>query len=139
MPGTQYLNPAEMGPSQGLYSQIVLHEASGQAYISGQVAIDRDGDFIGLGDVEAQTTQILANIGAALESLGEDWSSVIKLTTYLVSAEGIPGFAAARRRHFDAVYPGGLYPAHTLSIVTALSAPHHLVELEAVVSHSGAR
>lgn len=139
MAGTEYLNPAEMGPSQGLYSQIVLHAASGQAFLSGQVAIDSTGDFVGEGDFEAQTEQIFANIGTALASLGEDWSSVIKLTTFLTSADGLPGFAAARRRLFDSVYPDGLYPAHTLMIVSALSAPHHLVELEAVVSHSGSR
>lgn len=139
MAGTEYLNPAEMGPSQGLYSQIVLHQASGQAYISGQVAIDSSGQFVGEGDVEAQTEQIFANIGAALSSLGEDWSSVIKLTTFLTSSDGLPGFAAARRRLFDSVYPDGRYPGHTLMVVTALSAPHHLVELEAVVSHSGTR
>lgn len=139
MPGTKYLNPAEMGPSQGLYSQIILHEASNQAWISGQVSIDSDGAFVGEGDFEAQTEQIFKNIGAALEHLGEDWSSVIKLTTYLTSADGLPGFAAARRRLFDAVYPDGLYPGHTLIVVPALSQPQHLVELEAVVSHSGGR
>lgn len=137
MAGTQYLNPTELGPSQGLYSQIVIHQASGQAYLSGQVAIDSRGDFVGEGDAEAQTEQIFANIGAALASLGEDWSSIIKLTTYLTSADQLPAFAAARRRVFDTFYPDGKYPGHTLVVVPALSAPHHLVELEAIISHAG--
>lgn len=136
MPGTEVQNPAQMGPSQGLYSQIVRHKQSGQAFISGQVAIDADGTFVGEGDAGKQTEQIFRNIGAALESLGEDWSSVIKITTYLTSAGDFPAFAATRKRLFESFYPEGRYPAHTLLVVSALSAPHHLVELEAVVSNS---
>ena len=133
----EFVNPAEMGPSQGLYSQIVIHKEAHVAYISGQVSIDENGDFVGEGDYEKQTEQILNNIGKALDYLGEGWASVLKLTTFLTSEEGLPGFGAARRRLFDTEFPTGAFPAHTLMIVAGLSQPHHLVELEAVVAYSG--
>ncbi|TAM66946.1 MAG: RidA family protein [Microbacteriaceae bacterium] len=137
MAGIRHVNPPEMGPPLGLYSQIVIHEASCQAFVAGQVAIDSSGEFIGQGDVGLQTEQILKNIGAALASLGEDWSSVISLTTYLTSAEDFPEFARTRKRLFASYFPDAAFPAHTLLVVSALSAPHHLVELDAVVSYSG--
>jgi enamine deaminase RidA (YjgF/YER057c/UK114 family) len=136
MAGTQFLNPPEMGPSQGLYSQIVHHQPSSLAFVSGQVAIDEGGTFVGEGDVAAQTEQIFKNIGAALASLGEEWASVLKLTTYLTSADHFPAFAATRKRLFQSYYPDGRFPGHTLLVVSALSAPLHLVEVEAIVAHS---
>jgi 2-iminobutanoate/2-iminopropanoate deaminase len=139
MAGTQFLNPPEMGPSQGLYSQIVHHPESSLAFVSGQVSIDSSGTFVGEGDVARQTEQIFKNIGAALASLGEEWTSVLKLTTYLTSSDDFPAFAATRKRLFESYYPDGRYPSHTLLVVSALSAPHHLVELEAVVAHSTSR
>jgi enamine deaminase RidA (YjgF/YER057c/UK114 family) len=89
---------------------------------------------VGEGDVEGQTTQILHNVGQALEFLGQDWGSLVKLTTYLTSVDHYPAFAKARAAWFDAHYPDGRYPTHTLLVVEALSAPHHLVELEAVIA-----
>lgn len=128
------VNPPAMGPSQGLYSQIVTMPEIGLAFVSGQVSIDRDGTFVGEGDPKAQTTQILRNIGAALEHYGRDWGSLVKLTTYLTSAEHYPAFAAARGEFFAEHFPDGDFPGHTLLVVDALSAPQHLVELEAVIA-----
>jgi 2-iminobutanoate/2-iminopropanoate deaminase len=136
MAGTQFLNPPEMGPSQGLYSQIVHHHESSLAFVSGQVAIDSEGMFVGEGDVAQQTEQIFKNIGAALASLGEEWASVLKLTTYLTSFDDFPAFATTRKRLFESYYPDGRFPGHTLLVVSALSAPLHLVEVEAIVAHS---
>jgi enamine deaminase RidA (YjgF/YER057c/UK114 family) len=108
--------------------------SAGLAFVSGQVSIGPDGVFVGEGDVELQTGQILHNIGMALEHLGQPWESLVKLTTYLTSKDDYPKFAKARRAFFDTHYPGGRYPTHTLLVVDALSAPQHLVELEAVIA-----
>lgn len=131
------VNPPAMGPSQGLYSQVVTAPAAGLAFVSGQVSIDRDGNFVGEGDPGAQTTQILRNIGAALQHFGRSWESLVKLTTYLTSADYYPAFATARSAFFAEHYPDGDFPGHTLLVVDALSAPHHLVELEAILAVDG--
>lgn len=130
------LNPPEMSPHLGLFSHIVCHKQSGLAFISGQIAIDKSGAFIGKGDAAKQIEQVFKNIESALSSLGEDWRSVISLTTYLASSDYLPAFKETRKRLFDSFYLDGEYPAHTLLVVAALSSPDHLVEIEAVVSHS---
>lgn len=126
------INPDAMGPSQGLYSQIVV--TGSLAFVAGQVSIDKDGSFLGRGDAYIQTKQILLNLDAAIMSLGETWGSVVRLTTYLTSETYIPDFGKARKELFDRVYSAGDYPAHTLMVVKALSAPDHLVELDAVIA-----
>lgn len=130
----EHLNPTAMGPSQGLYTQLIHVRSGGLVFVSGQVAIAPDGTFVGEGDAAEQTRQILANIDAALAHLGQGWGSVIKLTTYLTSSDDYPAFARARQEHFDLHFPDGGYPTHTLLVVQALSAPHHLVELEAIIA-----
>jgi len=42
-------------------------QASGQAFVAGQVAIDSHGIFVGEGDISGQTEQVFANIAAGLE------------------------------------------------------------------------
>jgi 2-iminobutanoate/2-iminopropanoate deaminase len=129
------LNPPEMSPHLSPFSHIVCHEMSGLAFLSGQTAVDPAGTLIGEGDAGKQSEQVFKNIGFALESLGEDWSSIISLTTYLTSYEHMPAFRETRTRLFNSYFPDGKYPAHTLLLVAGLGSPEHLVEIEAVVSH----
>jgi 2-iminobutanoate/2-iminopropanoate deaminase len=131
------LNPPEMSPHLSPFSHIVCHEKSGLAFLSGQTAVDPAGTLIGEGDAAKQTEQVFKNIGLALENLGEDWSSVISLTTYLTSYDHMPAFRETRTRLFDSYFPDGEYPAHTLLLVAGLGSREHLIEIEAVISHSG--
>lgn len=128
------LNPSGLGPSQGLYSQVVEVPHLGLAWVSGQVSIDSQGEFVGLDDPELQTTQILRNIEVALDHFGQGWDDVVKLTTYLTASEDYAAFARARKEFFRTRFrePSN-YPAHTLLVVSALSAAHHRVELEAII------
>lgn len=130
------LNPAQMSPHTSPFSHIVCHEQSGLAFLSGQTAVDREGSLVGEGDAARQTEQVFRNIGTALEYLGEDWSSVLSLTTYLTSYEHMQGFREARTRLFASYFPDGGHPAHTLLVVAGLGSPQHLVEIEAVIAHS---
>jgi 2-iminobutanoate/2-iminopropanoate deaminase len=130
-------NPSEMSPPLGLYSQVVRHERSGLAFIAGQVATDMHGVVVGSGDVMEQTRQTFRNIEGALNSLGCDWSSVIRFTTYITDRAYSTGFSQARKELFESAYPNGNYPAHTLMIVAGLSAESHLVEIDTVVGLGG--
>jgi enamine deaminase RidA (YjgF/YER057c/UK114 family) len=123
-------DPEAACPPLGMYSQVA--EAAGIVYLSGQVANDRSGGFIGAGDAEAQTRQVFANIGVLLREAGTGWGSVVRLTTYLTSVEHFPAFARVRKELFAEIYPDGRYPAHTLLVVAALSHPDHLVEIDTV-------
>lgn len=135
MTEAQRLNPVQMGPPLGSYSQISLHKTSGQAHFAGQVATDADGNFVGEGDISLQTEQIFANIAAGLKSIGAQWSSVIKLTTYLVRQEDFPAFVTTLRSLMSAYYPSGEFPSHTLVYVSALTSSQYLLEVEATVAY----
>jgi enamine deaminase RidA (YjgF/YER057c/UK114 family) len=112
------------------YSQVVKATGSTTVYVAGQVALDAQGNLIGDGDLAAQTTQVMRNVGAALESAGATFADVVKITTYVVGYEPAHRavIAAARRPFLPADTP----PASTLVGVSALADPGWLVEIEAV-------
>ena len=39
-------------------------------HLKGQVALDRDGNIVGAGDIRAQTTQVLDNMQTVLAGIG---------------------------------------------------------------------
>lgn len=63
------------------YSQAV--EANGMLFVSGQVAIDPQTGKMTEGDVEAQTRQVLNNIGNILKAAGYTYGDVVKATCLL--------------------------------------------------------
>lgn len=69
--------PAAIGP----YSQAV--EAGGMLFISGQIPLDPQTMKIVEGNIQEQTEQVLANIGAILNEAGYTFSDVVKSTCLL--------------------------------------------------------
>lgn len=69
----------------GHYSQAIVY--NGIVYVSGQLPIDpRTGERL-LGPIDAQTRQVLTNIGAILKASGSDMSRVLKMTIYIADIE----------------------------------------------------
>ncbi len=68
--------PKAIGP----YSQAV--EINGMLFISGQIPVNPQTGNIPEG-IEAQTEQVLKNIGAVLKEAGYDYSNVVKSTCFL--------------------------------------------------------
>ena len=59
-------------------------------------------------------------------------ADVVRLQTFLVSADDIPAFMKARQELFPAYFPTGLYPPNTLLVVSRLVRPELRVEVEAM-------
>lgn len=112
------------------YSQVVVASGTRTIYISGQVALDEQGAIVGAGDLSAQTTQVMKNIGLALTAANARFSDVVKITTYVVGyrPEHRAIIGKARSPFFQDMLP----PASTLVGVSALAAPEWLIEIEAV-------
>ena len=108
----------------GLYSQAV--KSNGFLFISGQVALDRNGSVVGK-DVETQTDQVMRNIKAVLDTAGCTFDDVIKISIFLVNLEDRPKFHEVRKRYFTRGQP-----ASTLLVVKSLANKDYLVEVEAV-------
>ena len=112
------------------YTQVVTARGTRTVYISGQVAIDAQGELVGGDDLGAQTEQVMLNLELALAAAGASFEQVVKIVTYVVDyeSENRATIAAVRDRHLPTDKP----PASTLVGVTALAAPDYLIEIEAI-------
>ena len=97
---------------------------------SGQVSVDEEGRIVGEGDLAAQTTQVMQNLGLALKAAGATYANIVKITTFVVNykPELRPIIGKARSAFFEGMEP----PASTLVGVSALAAPEWLIEIEAI-------
>ena len=111
------------------YSHVV--SASGKMiFVAGQISVDKSGNIVGLGDLRAQTVQVLENVKAALAAAGATFADVVKQNTYVVNlnAEALPIIREVRGQYFPSDNP----PASTLVGVTALAMDGLLIEVEVV-------
>ena len=101
-------------------------------FISGQVALDNEGNLVGPGDCEAQTRHIMSRIQTIAEAAGATMRDVVKITTFLTDLAGYPDFSRARAETFP-----NSPPASSTVIVAGLVRPEFLVEVEAIVHLPG--
>jgi reactive intermediate/imine deaminase len=120
-------NPPTLSKPTG-YTHIV--EVTGPAktvYISGQIAFDKDGQIVGVGDMKAQAEQVFRNLQAALDAAGAKFSDVVKMNTYITDMDKAPAVREVRARYF-----GETTPASTLVQVVHLARPELMLEIEVV-------
>jgi|SRR5215207_4652548 len=123
----RFLSPETMPPPFG-YSQVVDAPASRIVYLAGQVPLDRNGELVGPGDVEAQTRQVFDNLTAGLQAAGVSWNEVVKLSYFVVDIGKAPQMRAIRDEYINTESP----PASTLVEVSRLFREDVLIEIEAV-------
>jgi reactive intermediate/imine deaminase len=100
--------------------------------VSGQAAIDEEGQIVGVGDFEAQAEQAFANLRRTLEAAGSSLTKIIKVTIYLTDMSNFPKIVELRGRHFTQPWP-----ADTIVGVTALALPELEIEIEAIALAEG--
>jgi len=115
--------PAPVGP----YSQAVVH--GGLVYASGQVAIDPVANTLVVGEIEAQTEQVLANLGEVLKAAGSSLDRVLRATVYLTDLSLFPRVNAVYARHMG----GDPKPARATVQVAALPLGAQ-VEIDAIAA-----
>ena len=125
-------NPSELGTPPG-YSQIVEVRAGRMIFISGQTALDRDGNLVGKSNFAVQATQVFQNLSVALQERGCDPSNLVKLTVFLTDMNHLGSYREARNRFFASVAPPAA-PAVTLIEVSKLYGPDFLIEIEAIAA-----
>ena len=124
----EYINPPAISTPMG-YTHVVSTRGQRTIYISGQVAMDRNGNLVGAGDLHAQATQVFENLKNALAAAGANFSDIVKLTMFLVNYK--PELRAIIRE-VRSQYITGNPPASTLVGVQALAVEGWLIEIEAV-------
>jgi 2-iminobutanoate/2-iminopropanoate deaminase len=110
-PGKSYskmvdgFNPPNVWAPFGAFSMGVI-QADGQiVYLKGQVALDREGQVVGKGDMRAQVRKALENIQAVLSSIGGTTRDVTTLTHYVTDIEEFMRTADIRQEYFAEPYP----------------------------------
>jgi enamine deaminase RidA (YjgF/YER057c/UK114 family) len=129
------MSTLEHPPAEGLfrnpaYSHVVVASGTRLVYTAGQVSIDEHGTLVGAGDLAAQTTQVMRNVGLALAAGGATYADVVKITTYVVNYK--PEHRAIIGKARAAFFANGTPPASTLVGVATLAQPEWLIEIEAV-------
>ena len=123
----RFLNPETLAAPAG-YTHVVDAPASQIVFVSGQVALDADGQLVGEGDFEAQTRQVFANLTRALEAAGATWPDVAKLTYFVRDVSQLAAIRTVRDEFVDTERP----PASTLVEVSRLVCDEFLIEIEAI-------
>ena len=87
--------PAPIGP----YNQSVA--INGILFVSGQIAADpKTGELI-LDNIEAETTQVLENIGAILAAAGRSFAQVVKASVFVKDIHDFARINAVYSKYFD--------------------------------------
>ena len=101
---------------------------AGLVFLSGHTAVDfNTGEFIGEGDIVAQTRQIYKNIKKILDAAGASMVDIVQTTDYIITTKGYKETANIRREFF-----GDSFPASTGIIVSGLLNPKALIEIDAI-------
>jgi 2-iminobutanoate/2-iminopropanoate deaminase len=122
-------NPDTVAAPVGTYSQAVRVETGDAVWIhvSGQIAIDLEGNLVGPGDLRVQTRQVFENLRAILEAHGATFADVVKIGTYLTTLDDLAGMREVRSEYLTSEPP-----ASTAVQVAALVVPEALIEIDLV-------
>jgi reactive intermediate/imine deaminase len=95
--------------------------------VSGQAAIDEQGEIVGAGDFDAQAEQTFRNLARVLEAGGSGLEHVVKVTIFLTDMANFPKIVELRGKWFKPPYP-----ADTIVEVRSLALPELELEIEAI-------
>jgi enamine deaminase RidA (YjgF/YER057c/UK114 family) len=125
------ITPRGFSAPLGMYSHGMVADGGELVTVAGQVGVGAGGALVGP-DVGSQTRQAFANVRAIVEAAGCSMADVVRLQTFLVSADDIPGFMKARQEIFPEYFPTRAYPPNTLLVISGLVRPELKVEIEAM-------
>jgi len=125
----EFLNPDGL-PRNPAFSNVAVVSGNVRTiYIGGQDAVDAEGNIVGVGDIAAQTEQVLRNLRTALAATGAAPEHVVKWNIFIVDGQDFrSGYAAFQRVWGDRPNP----PVITAAVVKGLARPEFLLEMDAI-------
>ena len=120
-------NPSTLANPPG-YSHVVKDGTT--IYVAGQLARNSKGETVGEGDFTAQAEQVFKNIQGALESVGSNMHSILKMNTFMTHREDIPAYKIVRAKFV----PDDDLPVSTLILCSGLADPVFRIEVEVIAS-----
>jgi len=93
----EFINPQDMHQQASRsFSLGVKVEAKKFLFIAGQTSRNMQGNTVGIGDIRAQTRQIMENIGRILRDGGATYEDIIKITMFLSDLKDLPAAIEVR-------------------------------------------
>lgn len=126
------LNPERLHGTPG-YHHVTVVESGRTAYLAGQCPLDRDGELVGPGSLDAQIDQVVANALTALAAVHARPHHVVRSVIYVRSDDQAALGAAWSRLTASPLAPA-FTTASTLLGVAQLGFSGQLVEIDLTVS-----
>jgi 2-iminobutanoate/2-iminopropanoate deaminase len=127
MPKKQ-ISSDKIAKPNGHFSQATMIEARGRmVFISGMTARRPDGTIAGIGDIEAQTKQVLENVKAAVEAAGGTMEDICRVDVYVRNMEHFEKIHTVRLEYFKPPSP-----ASTMVEICKMTSPEYLIEINAI-------
>ena len=111
----------------GIFSSAAWQPEGKVLQISGHCSQDPEGNTVGVGDITAQTRQVLGNIRKVLDSVGGQMSDIVKVTVFVTDMSMLDEIHRVRSDFFTPPYP-----ASSLVQVSRLVRTDYLIEIEAI-------
>jgi reactive intermediate/imine deaminase len=122
------INPDGMAPPMGPYAHVTVAPPGARlVFCAGAIAVDKEGNVVGEGDIVAQTRQVMENLRLALEAAGADFSDIVKITNYVTDVGEYGQIGPTRNEYLKPPYP-----ASSMVEVKALMYPELKIEIEAI-------
>lgn len=99
-------------------------------FVSGQLAFDDNMNIVGIGDIRAQTRQVLENIGRVLETASASFADIVRVQVFVTDLNSFRAVHDVRLDYFDR----DQLPASTLVKVAGLAHEDALIEIDAVAA-----
>ncbi len=99
------VNPAHVWAPFGAFSMAVIQGEGQIIHLKGQVALDKAGQIVGVGDMRAQVRRVLENIRDVLDSMGGRMEDVLSLVHYATDLEQFMACGDIRNDMFSTPFP----------------------------------
>jgi reactive intermediate/imine deaminase len=101
------INPPDFTKTVGAYSQGLKVEIGDKSmiFVSGQLAMDAEGNPVAPNDISAQTRYIFENIKTILENAGAMLEDVVKVQIFLTDISKFPHVSAVRNEYLENIRP----------------------------------
>jgi len=119
------LNPDPLAP----FAIAPAWQVGDLLFLSGQAAIDEQGQIVGIDDFDAQLKQVFVNIDRVIRAAGSSRDQIVKVTIYLTDMTNFPKIIEARKTYFTPPYP-----ADTTVGVKALALPELMIEIDVIAA-----
>lgn len=120
----EIFNPPTVHDVTGRYAHAA--RAGDTIYVAGQVAVDRESNLVGRGDVAVQAGQVDRNLALVLEAAGASLDDVVRTTTYLTNMADRPAVNEVRKQF------GLTRTANSTLAITSLAGAEYLLEVDAI-------